>query len=69
MELDDEDAARLGLARAEDALLFLVVTLIGDVQDATANLLAPIVVNARTAAAAQIVLRDPQLPLKAPLYR
>lgn len=69
VELDDEDAARLGLDRAEDALLFLVVTLVGEVKEAAANLLAPIVVNARTAAAAQIVLRDRELPLRAPLYR
>ena len=66
-ELEDATAARLGLAGAEEALLLLVVTPGERPQDATVNLLAPLVVNARTAAAAQVVLRDPDLPLRAPL--
>ena len=66
-EIDDEAADQLGLTAAQDALLLLIVTPGQRPQDATANLLAPIVVNARTAAAAQVVLRE-ALPLKAPLY-
>ena len=63
-ELEDATAARLGLAGAEEALLLLVVTPGERPQDATVNLLAPLVVNSRTAAAAQVVLGDPDLPLR-----
>jgi flagellar assembly factor FliW len=35
--------------------------------DMTANLMAPILVNHRTRRAAQVVLEDPSLPLRAPL--
>ena len=63
-ELEDATAARLGLAGAEEALLLLVVTPGERPQDATVNLLAPLVVNARTAAAAQVVLSDPALPVR-----
>ena len=66
-ELDDDVVDRLGLTGAQDALVLLVVTPGERPEDATANLLAPLVVNARTAAAAQVVLRDPDLPLRAPL--
>ena len=63
-EIDDASAARLGLTDATDALLLVVLTLNAD--GAAANLLAPIVVNQRTRAAAQVVLRD-DWPLRAPL--
>ncbi len=63
-EVDDASAARLGLTDAEDALLLVVLT-VNDA-GATANLLAPIVVNQRTRAAAQVVLHG-DWPLRAPL--
>ena len=67
-EIDDESARRLGLRAAEDAMLLLVVT-VGDIpQDATANLLAPIVVNTRTRAGAQVVLTGSDHPLRAALH-
>ncbi|RJK92463.1 flagellar assembly protein FliW [Vallicoccus soli] len=65
-ELDDEQAALLGLGSAEDALVLVVVTPGASPADATANLLAPVVVNQRTRTAAQVVL-DQDLPLHAPL--
>ena len=68
-EIDDEAAERLGLETAEDALVLLVVTPGERPEDTTANLLAPVVVNVRTAAATQVVLTGTDLPLRAPLYR
>ena len=68
-ELDDDVVARLGLTDPQEALLLLVVTPGERPEDATANLLAPLVVNARTASAAQVVLGDTGLPLRAPLAR
>jgi flagellar assembly factor FliW len=66
-ELDDATADRLGLNRADDALLLAVVTLGDTGADATANLLAPVVVNQHTAHACQAVLSEQGWPLRAPL--
>ena len=63
-EVDDASAARLALTDAQDALLLVVLT-VNDA-GATANLLAPILINQRTRAAAQVVLHG-DWPLRAPL--
>ena len=68
-EIDDAWQERLGLGSAADALVLLVVAPGERPEDATANLLAPIVLNARTRAAAQVVLSGSDLPLRAPLRR
>ena len=66
-EIDDATADQLGLARAEDVLLLAVVTLGDSGADATANLLAPVVVNQHTAHGCQAVLSEQNWPLRAPL--
>ncbi len=66
-ELDDATAGRLGLHDAGDVLLLAVVTLGESGADATANLLAPVVVNQHTAHACQAVLSEQGWPLRAPL--
>jgi flagellar assembly factor FliW len=66
-EVDDDLVAELGVESAEDVLLLTVVTLGDDPSAATANLLAPVVVNHRTRRAAQVILDDAALPLQAPL--
>jgi flagellar assembly factor FliW len=65
-EIDDETAASIGLESADDALVLVVVTTGGSAAEATANLLAPVVVNARTRRAVQVLQVD-DLPLDAPL--
>ena len=65
-EIDDASAARLELTDAQDALLLLVLTVGDDAGSATANLMAPIVINARTRSAAQVVVEG-TYPLRAPL--
>ena len=65
--LVDEDVDRLGLERADDAILLVVVTLGERASDATANLLGPIVVNRHTLVAAQVVCGSQDLPARAPL--
>ncbi|MCW2742352.1 MAG: fliW [Blastococcus sp.] len=62
VELGLEDA---GLAR----LLCLVTIPDGDVASATANLLAPVVVNPATSQARQVVLTDGRHPIRRPLRR
>ncbi len=65
-EIDDASAARLALTDAEDALLLVILTVGEDVAAATANLMAPVVINARTRQAAQVVVEG-TYPLRAPL--
>lgn len=66
-ELDAVTRAALGLDADEDPLLLVVLTTGNSFEDSTANLLAPVVVNQRTLAAAQVVLTGSELPLRAPL--
>lgn len=65
--IDDETADRLDLIAEEDALVLLVVTLGARPEDATANTFAPLVVNARTREAAQVVLTGQPFSLRQPL--
>ena len=67
-EIDDDTVERLALTSADDALLMVMVTVGDDPAKATANLLAPIVVNRHTRDAAQVVLADADQPLRAPLF-
>jgi flagellar assembly factor FliW len=66
-ELTDEQAAGLGLTDPADAMLLVVAN--PGASGTTVNLLAPIVVNARTAVGAQLILEEQDLPLRAELAR
>jgi flagellar assembly factor FliW len=66
-EISDDWAETLELSRAEDALVLVIVNAGASVADATVNLMAPIVINTVTLRAAQVVLSDAALPLRAPL--
>ena len=66
-ELDDVTAATLGLTEADQALLLLVLNPGDNPAAATANLLAPIVINQETRRAAQVVLAGVDYPVRAPL--
>jgi len=66
-EIDDSVVAELGIESADDLLALVVVTLGETPQDATANLMAPVLVNHRTRRAGQFLLDDADLPLRAPL--
>ncbi len=65
-EIDDLTAAALGIERAEDALVLVVVNPGEQAATATANLLAPVVVNTVSRQATQVVLSE-DLPIRAPL--
>lgn len=65
--VDDDVADALAAQDADDLLVLSLVTLGRAPQDATANLLAPILINHRTRRAAQVLLDDADLPLRAPL--
>ncbi|MPV38448.1 flagellar assembly protein FliW [Georgenia subflava] len=65
-ELDAEALAELGLDGAAPTVLVVVHPAAGEIPH-TANLLAPVLVNATTGAAVQTVLDGDQWPLRAPL--
>jgi flagellar assembly factor FliW len=67
VDLTDEEAAALGLERAEDARLLFILTLDPNPRDITINLRAPIVWNTRRAMGMQVVLPDPELPVSYPI--
>jgi flagellar assembly factor FliW len=66
-ELDNGTAERLSLSKAEDAVVFAVVTLRDVPSDSTLNLLGPIVVNRFSHEAAQVVLPSAGYSVRAPL--
>jgi len=66
-EISDDWAEQLEITRPEEALVLLIITPGASASDATANLFAPIVINLQTRRAAQVMLDDASLPLRAPL--
>ncbi len=66
-EIDDSVVEQLGVESADDVVVMLVVNLGDTPESATANLMAPVLVNRRTRRAGQFLLDDPDLPLRAPL--
>lgn len=66
-EVDDAVVSDLGIGSGDDALVLLVLKAGESLADTTANLLAPVVVNRRTRQAAQVILDDPSLSVRAPL--
>ena len=65
--IDDQTVAALGLDSADDVLALVMVNPGESARSATANLLAPVLVNHRTRRASQVVLDDATLSLRAPL--
>lgn len=66
-EVGDDVVADLGITSPEDVIVLLVVNAGASLDATTANLMAPVVVNAATRRARQVILDDPALPLAAPL--
>lgn len=57
-EIDDETADWLGLNSADDACLLVIVSVRDKAEDATANLLGPLVINRSSGRAIQAVLGE-----------
>ena len=67
VDLDDAIAAKIHLDDPSDCLLLVIVTLGGRPEDATANLLGPIVINLRTLEGVQAVLAESGHSTRVPL--
>jgi flagellar assembly factor FliW len=66
-EIHAEDVRPLGLSDNDEVQLFVIVTVRDSIHDATANLLAPILLVPGPNKAMQLILSDDALPLRAPL--
>jgi flagellar assembly factor FliW len=67
-EIDDETLDLLGgVSDPEQLLVLLVVTVSNGLADATANLMAPVIVDQGSRRAVQVVLAGSGLPVRAPL--
>ncbi|MGB9826385.1 MAG: flagellar assembly protein FliW, partial [Desulfofundulus sp.] len=67
-DLPDEEARALGVTSPEEAAVFCIVNASRGLAKATVNLLAPVVVNAATGTARQVVLLDERYSIKQPLF-
>ena len=68
-ELDDDTVDRLAITSAEDVLVLVMVTLGPSPAEATANLLAPLVINRHTLEAVQTVLVSSGYDVRSSLVR
>lgn len=68
-DLDDSICSELKLSKPEDALVLSIVTIPpGQVEQATVNLQAPIVINPAAGVGTQVILADHQYSLRQPLW-
>ena len=68
-EIDDETQARLGITKQEDMLVYTLLTIPGGrVQDMTANLMVPVLINAQNMQAVQLVLDKSRYTTKHRLF-
>ncbi len=68
-DLDDATAQRLGICERDDIQVLCIITLHDRPEEATANLLGPIVINVRNGEACQTVLPHAIYSVQAPLAR
>lgn len=64
-ELDEAECSELDLRDESEALVLVLLTVGREPGTTTANLLAPVVVNARTRSAAQVILSGSDWPVRA----
>ena len=68
-EIDDETQARLGITKQEDMLVYTLLTIPGGrVQDMTANLMAPVLINTQNKQAIQLELDKSRYTTKHRLF-
>jgi flagellar assembly factor FliW len=65
IELDDQACDDLGLHEPADALVLVILSAAADPASTTANLLAPVVINAHSRTAAQVILTGSEWPVRA----
>jgi len=66
--LGEKERALLGLEKADDAAVCVILMIPGDPKEATANLLGPIIMNSETRTGLQLVLVNPDYSARHPLF-
>lgn len=67
-DISEEDKKQLQIHNADDVITYAIVTLKESFPESTMNLLAPVIVNAKTKQGKQIVLQDSaNYPLRYPI--
>ncbi|MCR5502253.1 MAG: flagellar assembly protein FliW [Lachnospiraceae bacterium] len=67
-EVDDEILKPLGELNPEETLVMVTVTVPSDLTKMTVNLRGPIIINALTKKAAQVIIEDNSLQVRFPIY-
>lgn len=68
MDISDEELESINVESIEQIAVYNIVTLAEDIAKSTVNFLAPLIVNAHTKVAAQIVLREDKYHTKHPIF-
>ncbi|MGY3714872.1 flagellar assembly protein FliW [Sutcliffiella cohnii] len=68
-QLDESALEILQLEKPEDALVYSILTVSEKMEESTANLQAPIIVNKQTLVAKQVILTGTNYKTKHPLFR
>ena len=66
--LPDADAAALGAKQPGDVAVRAILTVRDPIEETTANLLAPVVLNPTTRLGRQVVLQDSDYPIRAAIF-
>jgi flagellar assembly factor FliW len=69
INISEETVANLKIEKPEDTCLYSTLTIAENIKDITANLAAPLIVNAVNNKAVQEVLNDSRYEIKYKLYR
>lgn len=64
----EQDIADIDLADASEAEVFVIVSIRSELKDATANLCAPVIINVPKRKGKQIVLDNPDYPIRYPVF-
>jgi flagellar assembly factor FliW len=68
IELEDALVTELEVAKPEDVLVFTIVTVQGNLKEATTNLKAPVIINLNKKLARQVVIEKGDYLIKQPLF-
>ena len=66
--VEDDLLIPLGEFSTDDMLVLVTVTVPHEIENMTVNLMAPIIINADSKKAAQVILNDSSYPVKFPIY-
>ena len=67
IDLDDEFVKELDIKEEKDVLVLCLITLGKTLEDSTANLKAPIIINIKNNRGKQLILQDDKYKIKEPL--